>query len=248
MLKITLIFLISILLFTSCNVKNTNEKPISVVINQESQSIACNTIDDVIFLGESTTYHIKSRGILAEGKNTKQVWAPKSGTLMLDPTIEDCMIVYPDTNEEISLKEAISRKKPKIIFLTFGLNGATNFIARGDSYFKYCYQKLIDIISDTSPDTRIIINSCFPIAKSMDMSRYTVDASVLNSYIDTLNIWACSIAEKNKAIFIDTASALKDKDGYLAQQYSVDDGYHLNAEAYRVILNILKNNLQNKEH
>ena len=246
MSKLLLIFLCTLLLFTSCTPTSKSETPISVIINDENE--ASDYIDYIIFLGESTTYHLKSRGVLAEGKNTKQVWAPKSGTLMLDPTIKECMIVYPETGEEISLKEALTRKQPKIICLTFGLNGATNFIARGDSYFKYCYQSLVDLIKKESPTTKIIINSCFPIAKSMDMNRYTVDAYVLNSYIDTLNIWASTIAEKNGLIFIDTASALKDKNGYLLSEYSVDDGYHLTAEAYRVILKAINDTLQNKEN
>lgn len=248
MLKVILIFLVTILLLTSCSTANKIEKPISVIVTEEKDESSINYIDDIIFLGESTTYHLKSRGVLTDGKNTKQVWAPKSGTLMLDPSITECRIVYPETNEELSLEDALTKNKPKIICLSFGLNGATNFIARGDSYFKYCYQKLIDVIQKTSPSTKIIINSCFPIAKTMDMSRYTIDAKILNSYIDTLNGWAYEIAEKNKVIFIDTASAIKDKDGYLSQKYSVDDGYHLNAQAYEVILKHLNDNLQNKEN
>ena len=246
MLKLLLIFLCALLLFTSCGTAIKSEMPISVIAT--SDNVESTYTDNIIFLGESTTYHLKSRAVLAEGKNTKQVWAPKSGTLMLDPTIKECMIVYPETGEEISLEEALSRKKPKFICLTFGLNGATNFIARGDSYFKYCYQSLVNSIQKESPNTKIIINSCFPIANSMDMSRYTIDAEVLNAYIDTLNIWASEIAEKNNLIFIDTASALKDKSGYLMNEYSVDDGYHLTAEAYRVILKIINDTLQKKEN
>lgn len=245
--KLLLILLCTVLLFTSCSTSK-GDAPISLTVIEENQASDASYTDDIIFLGESTTYHLKSRGVLSEGKDTKQVWAPKSGTLMLDPTVKDCMIVYPETGEEISLSDALTRKNPKMLCLTFGLNGATSFIARGDSYFKYCYQDLVDLIKEKSPNTKIIINSCFPIANKMDMSRYTITAEVLNSYIDTLNIWACSIAEKNGLIFIDTASALKDKDGYLMTEYSADDGYHLTADAYRVILKAINDTLQNKEN
>ena len=57
-------------------------------------------IDKIIFLGESTTYHLKSRGVLSGGTQTTQVWAPKSGTLMLDTSTAHCRIVYPETNEK----------------------------------------------------------------------------------------------------------------------------------------------------
>ena len=201
-------------------------------------------INNIIFLGESTTYHLKSRGVLLDGKNTTQVWGPKSGTLMLDPTINDCRIVYPELNQELSLCDALQKKKPEIMLLTFGLNGATNFISRGDSYFKHCYQKLIDEIKKNSPKTEIIINSCFPVAKNMDMSRYTVNSKTLNSYIDTINKWAAEIAEKNGLHYTNSASAIKDSDGYLAPEFQVEDGYHLNSKAYKIILKYIDNDLQ----
>ena len=40
-------------------------------------------IDKFIFLGESTTYHLKSRGVLSGGTQTTQVWAPKAELLCL---------------------------------------------------------------------------------------------------------------------------------------------------------------------
>ena len=205
---------------------------------------AKNIIDDIIFLGESTTYHLKSRGVLSDGKETKQVWAPKSGTLMLDMTICDCRIIYPESNEEISLQDALKLKQPKIIMLTFGLNGATSFISRGENYFKLCYEKLLNLIKECSPSTKIVINSCFPVARSMDMSRYTIDAKQLNSYIRTLNLWAVQIASNNGAWFTDSASVLSDNDGFLKANLHTEDGYHLNSEAYTLLLSYWEKELK----
>ena len=247
MLKAILCILTASLLLVSCGASNISEAPIPVIVTQEKETDIKNNIDDVIFLGESTTYHLKSRGVLSGGKETKQVWAPKSGTLMLDPSICDCRIIYPETNEEISLEEALQKKSPKIMLLTFGLNGATNFVARGDSYFKHCYQKLIDLIKKSSPNTRIIINSCFPVAQNMDMSRYTIDSKVLNSYIENLNVWAQELAVTNSIDYTDSASVIKDSNGFLSPRFQVDDGYHLNSSAYKLILEYLNNYLQKKE-
>lgn len=246
MLKAILCILTALLL-VSCGTSNISEAPLPVIVTKEKETVTQSYIDDVIFLGESTTYHLKSRGVLSGGKDTKQVWAPKSGTLMLDPSICDCRIIYPETNEEVSLEEALKKKHPKIMLLTFGLNGATNFVARGDSYFKHCYQKLIDLIKKSSPNTRIIINSCFPVAKNMDMSRYTIDSKVLNSYIETINVWARELAATNGVDYTDSASVIKDSSGFLAPSFQVDDGYHLNGNAYKLILEYLNNYLQTKE-
>lgn len=246
-LLITAIILINLF---SCATKNTSDLPISVIVTNDSKSTSNEKIyiDDIIFFGESTTYHLKSRGVLSGGTETTQVWAPKSGTLMLEPTTSECRIIYPELKEEISLTDAIKQKKPRAMLLTFGLNGATNFIKRGESYFKFCYQKLLSAIKEASPDTKIIINSCFPIAKNMNMSSYTIDAKQLNSYINTLNQWACQLAKENGAIYTDSASVIKDENGFLAQNLQAEDGYHLNKDAYKLILNYLSEELQNKEN
>ena len=236
-------------LLTLCACANLKpaESDIPVLITEENYSTTDTYLDDITFLGESTTYHLKSRGVLSGGKNTTQVWAPKSGTLMLDASICECRIIYPETKEELSLGEALKLKKPKYMLLTFGLNGATAFISKGEGYFKYCYQKLIDLIFEYSPDTKIIINSCFPIAKNMDMSRYTVDAKTLNAYIDTINGWARALASENGVFYTDTASRLKDEEGYLKPSLQAEDGYHLNESAYREILSYLNENRYEKQ-
>ena len=234
-----------LLMLSACGNPENKDSDVPVSITEEDSISANSYLDDITFLGESTTYHLKSRGVLSGGKDTTQVWAPKSGTLMLDPSIRECRIIYPETKEEISLEEALKRKQPKYMLLTFGLNGATGFISQGQSYFKHCYQKLIDLICECSPNTKIIINSCFPISKSMDMSRYSISAMELNSYINTINGWAKALARENGAFYTDTASNLKDDEGYLKQSLQAEDGYHLNENAYHEILKYLNKNQYN---
>ena len=240
MSKIFIFILLFAVLLTSCSSSTQkNSTPTSLT----TETIKSNTefIDKIIFLGESTTYHLKSRGVLKNGTDTLQVWAPKSGTLMLDTATGECRIIFPDTGEELELSEALKKKHPEYMMLTFGLNGATTFINQGKKYLKLCYQKLTNTILAASPDTEIYINSCFPIAKNMDMSSYKIDAKTLNSYIDTINAWAFEFAIKNGLVYVDTASLLKDEDGYLCKEYQMEDGFHLNTSAYQVILNKIKN-------
>lgn len=193
-------------------------------------------VDSFIFFGESTTYHLKSRGVLSGGVNTLQVWAPKSGTLMLDQTTSECRIFYPDSKEEIELTEAMTKKKPKYILLTFGLNGAVGNISKGSDYFKDCYKKLISSLQKASPESVIMLQSCFPISSTMDTSGYSVDAKTLNSYIDITNQWTAQLAYENALPYLNTAEVLKDEDGFLKSQYDSGDGFHLNTEAYRQML------------
>ena len=202
----------------------------------ESVDAGQSYIDSFIFLGESTTYHLKSRGVLRGGKDTKQVWAPKSGTLMLDPSTASCRILYPETNEEMDIAEAMAKKKPKYMLLTFGLNGVVGNMSKGSEYFKSCYKKLISRLHEASPDTVIMLQSCFPVAADMDTSGYSVDVSTLNSYIDKTNEWTASLANECGLPYLSTAESLKDEDGFLKECYDSGDGFHLSTAAYREVL------------
>lgn len=210
------------------------------VILQECAEADEEYIDSFIFIGESTTYHLKSRKVLKGGEDTKQVWGNKSGTLMLTPEIDKVKIIYPETGEMLSFYEAAAKRKPKYILLTFGLNGAVNAISKGEEYFSTSYKKLISELRRGSAKTKIIIQSCFPIAQNMDMSAYSIDAATLNDYIDTINSWSYKIAEESGCKYLDSANVFKDKNGFLKQEYQSGDGYHLTREAYISMLEFLK--------
>ena len=193
-------------------------------------------IDGIIFIGESTTYHLKSRGVLRDGKSTKQVWSTSAGTMTLDGSIADIKIVYPETLEQISIGEAARRKRPEIFVLTFGLNGAVSKAERGEEYFVSCYMLLIDEIKANSPDSEIIVQACPPVAENMDTSAYRVSVERLNSYIDTLNGWARNMCAEQGIYYLASDSVLKNERGYLDLAYQSGDGYHLTAAAYEKML------------
>ncbi len=202
----------------------------------ESEDLGASYIDSFIFIGESTTYHMKSRGVLSGGSETKQIWAPKNGTMTLDLSADKIKIVYPETGEELTFFEAATKKRPKYVVMTFGLNGAVQNIKRGEDYFKSCYKKLINAIRSASPETKIILQSAFPVAENMDMSAYSVSQKTLNEYIDTINDWSYSLAVSENLRYLDTAKILKDNNNNLKAQYQSGDGYHLTKEAYEQIL------------
>ncbi len=197
-------------------------------------------IESFIFFGESTTSHMRSREVLSGGKGTTQVWSTKSGTSTLDMQCDTLRIVYPETGEELTIREAVKRKQPKIIVLTFGLNGAVTKIKHGEGYFRTCYMKLIGEIRAGSPSTKIVLQSCFPISNDMDMHNYTVDAETLKSYIEKINAWTHTLASDAGLTFFDTFPLLCGEDGYLADECNAGDGYHLTADAYVRVLEYMR--------
>ena len=153
---------------------------------RKTEDMGQSYLDSFVFLGESTTYHLKNRGVLTGGKETKQVWGPDGGTVNLDADIGSLQIRYPETGELLPLSEALKRKKPKRLLLCFGLNGAPAKLKRGKESFKSCYRVLLDAVKKASPDTRIILQSAFPVAENMDMSAYSLTLDGLNDAIGVL--------------------------------------------------------------
>ena len=204
-------------------------------------------IDSFVFLGESTTYHLKSRGVLRDGTGTRQVWAPESGTVNLDPSIVSLQIVYPETGEQMPLAEALKKKQPARMLLTFGLNGAMGNVRRGADYFKGCYRSLIRLIQDASPSTNIILQSAFPVASNMDMTHYSATVDQLNDAIRQLNRWTAELAEECGLGYLNTFEVLTDDNGRLRSEYQVGDGHHLTASAYREILGYIRTHANYRE-
>lgn len=194
-------------------------------------------LDSIVFVGDSTTAHLRSRGVLTGGTGTKQVWVPSDNTLLLDINITQKKIVYPRTGEQMTIAAAAASEKPAYMVLTIGLNGVTSFVNNKNLY-QNCYGKLIDAIREASPDTKIILQSVFPVAANQ--KTFSVDAATLNGYIDTLNGYVKELAETKEVRYLDTASALKGADGNLPHSYQNGDGIHLTAEGYRVILDYIR--------
>ncbi|MCI8388452.1 MAG: hypothetical protein HFE63_08330 [Clostridiales bacterium] len=197
----------------------------------ETEDAGQEYIDKLIFLGDSTTYGLRAYKMLNGGRDTTQVWTPKSGTLTLSQ-VSFATIVYPETDEEITIKTAVEAKKPEYLVITLGVNGVS-FMK--EDYFKSEYSKLIKTVQETSPDTKIICQSIFPVARN-----YESLGSINNSKIDEANRWICEVADECGVKYIDTNSALRDEEGWLPEEYQNGDGMHLNSTSFTIELNNLR--------
>lgn len=188
-------------------------------------------IDKIVFLGDSTTYGLRAYKMLAGGKDTTQVWTPKTGTLTLSQA-SFATIVYPETDEELTIADAVAKKKPEYLVITLGVNGVS-FMK--EDYFKSEYKKIIESVQTASPDTKIICQSIFPVAKT-----YARLESINNQLIDAANKWICEIAAECGVKYLDTNSALRDADGWLPEDYHNGDGMHLQTNSFTIELNNIR--------
>lgn len=195
-------------------------------------------IDQMVFFGESTTSHLRSRGMLRDGTETKQVWADESGTKTLSSKLLSETLIYPKTGESMTLYQAVATERPTYLVLSFGLNNLSSFIGNKSLYVNN-YKRLIDTIRQASPDTRIILQSVYPVSDAC--TSFSVDSRTVCSYTRTLNGWLREIAaEYDNVRCVDTASVLYDEDGMLASICDAGDGVHLTTAAYTRILYYLR--------
>jgi len=192
------------------------------------------TLDDLTFLGDSTTYGLKAYEMLSGGKQTTQVWTPSSGTLALFNQ-SFATIVYPPTGEEIPIRDAVALAKPVMLIITLGVNGVSTM---GEADFKADYSDLIEGIQAASPNTTIVLQSIFPVA-----SHYEHLKSINNDKITAANVWVKQLAESYGLKYVNAYSKLVGADGFLPAAIQNGDGLHLNSDGFNIVLNNLKTEL-----
>ncbi len=203
----------------------------SPAILGETEDMGQDYIDKIIFLGDSTTYGLRYYAMLSGGKDTLQVWTPASGTLALFNQ-SFATIVYPDDGTEIPIRDAVARKKPDMMVITLGVNGVSSM--DHDDFLRE-YSSLVTDIMELSPNTKVIINSIYPVA-----SHYNLLQHINNENICRANTWLVEVAEQTGTRFLNTISILMGSDGWLPYDYQNGDGLHLSPDAFQLVLDYIR--------
>ena len=212
------------------------------IVLEETSDFGQDYIDKIIFLGESTTYGLQRYGVLSGGTNTKQIWTGattkngkviSSGTLSLSPHIDQTKIFYPDTESAISISDAVKKSSPQYLIITLGLNNGASYYSENE--FKNCYRILLDSILAVNSETRIILQSLFPVSKNCGIKAYYPER------IQTCNKWIYDIAEEYNLKYLNTYEALANEQGYLKDEYdNGGDGIHLNATGLVAVIDYIR--------
>ena len=189
-------------------------------------------LDRIIFLGDSTTYGI---GVYYGYGYTElcppsQIWTPKSGTLTLS-YYNIATIVYPETEEELTIEEAVSRAKPEYLVITLGVNGISFM---DEEWFIRDYTSLVQLVQAASPDTKIILNSIYPVADS-----YKYQKDINNDRINAANGWIERIASDTGVRFLYSYECLVEN-GKLPESAQNGDGLHLNGESFTKVMQYIR--------
>ena len=192
-------------------------------------------LSGVFFFGESTTAHLaRAGGVLDSDAHRQKVLRDESGTRCLDMRILSSPIFY--DGGKISFTEAVERAQPRVLVLSFGLNGITRW-SRDPEAFLRNYRALIDGILARSPSTKILLQSVYPVGENTSFSLPTDE---LNKQINALNAHIAALAKEYENVdYINTAALLTSESGALSPTYDIGDGIHLTNDAYRTILAFL---------
>ena len=206
-------------------------EPVSVRL-QETEDAGREYLDKIIFLGDSTTYGI---GVYYKLGYTElcppsQVWTPESGTLTLS-YYNIATVVYPETGEQLSIVDAVKRAQPEIMVITLGVNGISFM---DQEWFINDYTSLVQSIQEASPDTKIILNSIYPVADS-----YKYQSDINNDKINAANEWIESVAEQTGTRFLYSWETLAVQ-GKLPESAQNGDGLHLTGEAFTRVMQYIR--------
>ena len=182
-------------------------------------------IDRFVFLGDSTTYGLAYYEVLPHS----QVWTPASGTLTLNNWAVEAVEYYDEQDEvqSLSIADAAALRQPEYMMITLGLNGIS-YLNEDD--FKSYYISLVQAIQATSPNTKIICNSIYPVIDA------EVSSDIGNDRINAANIWIEAVATETGTRYLNTHDDLMDESGNLRTEYCNGDGIHLSPDGFNVML------------
>lgn len=200
----------------------------------ETTDYGQNYVNNIIFVGDTTISGLADSGMLAYGSDTKQVWTGEDGDLALDFSTYKTAIVYPETGKTLTIPEAVKEKRPDYLIITLGISNGVGFCS--EENFKDYYGKLISATKEASPDTKIILQSVFPISRKFEKQNSGITADKIKD----ANLWITELAAQNSVRYLDTTEVLQDKDGYLLQEYDSGDGLHLNSAGYNAMLSYIR--------
>ena len=219
-------------------VSNTPDPSVPSYLLGETEDAGREYLDKIIFLGDSTTYGIGyyyNKGY-TDLCPPDQIWTPASGTLTLSNQ-STATIVYPESGGEITIKEAARLSQPEIILMTLGVNGVSFM---DEQWFIDEYTALINSVKEVSPNTKIILNSIYPVASS-----YQHINSISNEKIATANTWIKKIADQNGCKYLNTYEVLVSEQGTLPESSHNGDGIHLSGETFGIVMQYIRTHAYN---
>ena len=143
-----------------------------------------------------------------------------------------------DTTEDMVKRfesNVLALAPSNIVFL-----GGTNDIGRNVAPQNIAknIELIIQKTQQSLPDCKMIIQSVYPVNPTRKPTFYSKTGSRTNDTIGELNLILQDLCNKYDCIYIDVNAHLKDSDGNLKREYSID-GLHLTRQGYEIVAKII---------
>jgi lysophospholipase L1-like esterase len=178
--------------------------------------------NSIIFIGNSLTQNFE----LAE--------------LFQNLSVKNRGIIGDYTSTLYNRLEPIIEEKPEKIFIEIGINDL-GINLPNDSLVNN-YVKIIDKLQSKTPNSKIYIQSIFPVKNDSQYLKSITNPEV-NKNVVLVNKELKSICEKKKMTYIDIYSSFE-LEGQMNPKYSID-GVHLNGAGYLLWRDKLKSFIEN---
>lgn len=128
------------------------------------------------------------------------------------------------------LWEVVSIYKPDYVFILLGVN---DYIGEKIDTGLYCVERIHELIAEKCPDTKVVFISLTPVTRHF--CRKKDYRTMWDDYNAALEVKCAEIG----AYYLEAAEPLKDEEGYLPDEYSSDNDYHLSDSALDIWIGVL---------
>lgn len=203
---------------------------------------ACGTVEtsyfsDAAFLGDSITEGLSEYDIDLSG-------ALVCGYIGAAPNqiVNRTALTHPDRGEEVPL-DVLAQAQPAKLYILMGTNTLVN--AGNDEAFLTYYDKMMEELRNTLPNTILYVQSILPVRPDVKEKSPGLD----NTRLAAINQSISQIAVKYGAYYLDLWETFADEEGNLREDIAQPDGIHLTVPGYQEWVTFLCNHpLYNKNN
>ena len=221
---------VPVLLFRSCGEEKADKAPDRPKTPRNEVSLSASPaagedyMNSILYIGDSRTLglaqygYVPSRQVLAE-EGLDHKTARTKAFLQIE-----------GASEALTIKEAVSKLKAKVLLVSFGINGISYL---SEEEFFEEYRGLIDDLHAASPQSTVVVQSIYPVT-----AKYAVDhPDSSNDKIARYNKKLIELCIDRGCYYLNTADKLRTPgDDSLDAKYAEPDGLHINTAAYEDIL------------
>lgn len=193
--------------------QNTTEPVTEEPSTEPAVTIDDSFFDNSLFIGESRTAGLYYSDVFS----SSDFLFDSQGTI--ETVYEDAFSLNDSSDRTVT--EALSDGDYDSVFLMFGMN---ELGWSSDDYFLSYYEKLVNLIKETSPDVTIYIQSAVYVTEGYEEDVEWIE----NSHVDTFNELLQGICDGETVIYLDVNTAMTEN-GYLASENS-SNGFQFTAE------------------